>query len=238
MELVPARFEIQRLRLLYLKTILEQKESSMVQIFILGDWFYTCLNDLKLIRFDGSLEEIKLMTKTKFNKIVKERINENALQYLTGKQGSKGKQMRYTDIEMAAYLLPDNKLTIEQKRRIFEIRNGMIDIPSNFSHRNEIFYCFCGEREDMQHVYHCKTLNKDKSETENYSKIYSGNISQQISICTRFEENLKQREKLMNNDENNDEQTKGKQIQKKRKKSNLPCDPIVDPLYCKRFSNG
>ena len=107
------------------------------------------------------------MTKAKFNRIVKERISENALQYLTGKQGSKGKQMRYTDIEMAAYLLPDNKLTIEQKRRIFEIRNGMIDIPSNFSHRNEIFYCFCCEREDMQHVYHCKTLNKDKSETEN-----------------------------------------------------------------------
>ena len=80
-----------------------------------GDWFSTCLNDLKLIRFDGSLEEIKLMTKTKFNKIVKERINENALQYLTGKQGSKGKQMRYTDTEMAAYLLPDNILTIEEK---------------------------------------------------------------------------------------------------------------------------
>ena len=90
----------------------------------------------------------------------------------------------------------------------------------------------------MQHVYYCKTMNKDKSETENYSKIYNGNISQQISVYTRFEENLKQREKLMNNDENNDEQTKGKQIQKKRKKSNLPCDPIVDPLYCKRFSNG
>ena len=87
-------------------------------------------------------------------------------------------------------------------------------------------------------VYGCKTLNKDKSETENYSKIYNGNISQQISVYTRFEENLKQREKLMNNDENKIEKTKGKQIQKKRKKPNFPCDPIVDPLYCKRFSNG
>ena len=94
-----------------------------------------------------------------------------------------------------------------------------------------------GEREDMQHVYNCKTLNKDKSETENYNKIYEGNISQQISVYTRFEENLKQTEKLMKNNENNDEKTKGKQIQKKRKKSNLPCDLIVDPLYCKRFSN-
>ena len=140
--LVPARFEVQRLRLLYLKNILEQNESSMTYKFLFlqiksptrGDWFSTCQNDLKLLRFEGSLEEIKLMTKTKFNRILKERINENALRYLTGKQGTKGKQIRYSDIEMAEYLLPSNDaLTVENKQKLFSIRNRMIDNPLKFS---------------------------------------------------------------------------------------------------------
>ena len=242
--LVPARFEVQRLRLLYLKNILEQNESSMTYKFLFlqiksptrGDWFSTCQNDLKLLRFEGSLEEIKLMTKTKFNRILKERINENALRYLTGKQGTKGKQIRYSDIEMAEYLMPGNKLSIEQKRRIFEIRNGMVDIPSNFSHGNKSFYCFCGEREDTEHIYICKSLNKNKSESINFGMLYNGCISEQICIYKRFEENFKQREELMNKNENQTKQTK--ETQKKRKKPNPPCDPIVDPLYCKRFSYG
>ena len=43
----------------------------------------------------------------------------------------KGKEIQYKKIEMAEYLQPMNKeLTIENKRRIFEIRNMMVDIPS------------------------------------------------------------------------------------------------------------
>ena len=41
-------------------------------------------------------------------------------------------------IKMAEYLQSMNKeLTIENRRRIFEIRNMMVDIPSNFSSEEE-----------------------------------------------------------------------------------------------------
>ena len=80
-----------------------------------------------------------------------------------------------------------------------------------------IFHCFCGEREDMKHVYYCKKINKHKRETEKYSMIYNENISQQISVYKIFEVNYKQREKLI-------------QIQKKRKKTNPPCYPIVSAI--------
>ena len=43
-------------------------------------------------------------------------------------------------------------------------------------------HCFCGEREDMKHVYYCKKFNKHKRETEKYSMIYDGNISQHVSV--------------------------------------------------------
>ena len=61
---------------------------------------------------------------------------------------------------MADYLLPDNNLSIEDKRKLFEIRNGMTQIPSNFSSRDNVFYCVCSDRESMPHFYHCEKINK------------------------------------------------------------------------------
>ena len=41
------------------------------------------------------------MAEGKFNRILKERISENALKYLTGKQVKKGKEITYNKTEMA-----------------------------------------------------------------------------------------------------------------------------------------
>ena len=57
------------------------------------------------------------MAKNKFKNILKPRIKENAFTYLTGKQGTKEKDMTYSAIEMSEYLHPSNsKLSINQKR--------------------------------------------------------------------------------------------------------------------------
>ena len=88
------------------------------------------------LKITETFEEIKLMTKRKFNRILKERISKNALQYLTEKQGKKGGNIAYVRIEMAEYLLPDSKLSTEQKRQLFAIRNMMVDLPDNFSSGN------------------------------------------------------------------------------------------------------
>jgi hypothetical protein len=98
----PARFEIQKMRILYLKYILEQPDDSQLKKFLnlqfekptRGDWASTCLKDLRELNISLSLEEIQQMTKYRFSNILKERIHENALKYLTGKQGKKGKETR------------------------------------------------------------------------------------------------------------------------------------------------
>ena len=143
------------------------------------------------------------------------------MKYLTEKQGKKGKDIAYSRIEMAEYLLPDSKLSTEQKRRLFSIRNMMIDIPDNFSSGDIETFCYCGEREVMSHIYYCKILNEDNSELISYHKIYDGNITEQMKIYRRFEENFKEREKFLNEERNQP-----------------PCDLFVDPLHCKKFSNG
>ena len=69
-----------------------------------------------------------MMTKGRFNRILKERIHENALKYLTGKQRKKGNNITYIKSEMAEYLLPDDNISITQKRRLFAIRSNVTHI--------------------------------------------------------------------------------------------------------------
>ena len=74
---VPARFEIQKMRLLYLKYILNQDEDSLLQKFFLlqlkkrskGDWAWTCIQDLKELNISESLDEIKQMTLYRLTKL-------------------------------------------------------------------------------------------------------------------------------------------------------------------------
>ena len=71
--------------------------------------------------------------KAKFNNVIKISIRACALEYLLGKQGSKGHDIIYSEIKMAEYLLPnDANQTISQKQDIFEVRNRMLPIRHNF----------------------------------------------------------------------------------------------------------
>ena len=58
-----------------------------------GDWAFTCVHDLKELKITLSFGEIQQMKKREFTGILKVRIKENALVYLTGKQGKKGKKL-------------------------------------------------------------------------------------------------------------------------------------------------
>ena len=76
---IPARFEIQKMRLLFLQYILQQDEESLLKRFFLlqlelptkGDWASTCLKDLKELKIDLSLEDIKKISENKFRKLLK-----------------------------------------------------------------------------------------------------------------------------------------------------------------------
>ena len=104
---IPARFEIQKIRLLFLQYILQETSESRIQKFFLlqlkeptrGDWASSCLKDLKDLEIKISLEEIKILTKTKFAKLLKEAIWPKALAYLVKKQGKKGQEIIYSELK-------------------------------------------------------------------------------------------------------------------------------------------
>jgi hypothetical protein len=91
--------DIIRIRLLYLKEILIQEEDSMIFRMLQiqfkqpkrGDWASTCLKNLNELGIEMSLEEIKIMKKSKFKSILDEKLSVVAFNYLKRKQGSKGK---------------------------------------------------------------------------------------------------------------------------------------------------
>ena len=54
-----------------------------------GDWASTCLNNIKLFKFDLLFEKIRQITKQKYIVLLKEQISMVALKYLLEKQGKK-----------------------------------------------------------------------------------------------------------------------------------------------------
>ena len=95
----PARFEIKRLRLLFLKYILNQNvDSTIYQFFqsqrrsnLKGDWVTMCKDDPAELKIKMTFEEVKNMKLTKFKAILKEQIISSAFLYLKANIQSKAK---------------------------------------------------------------------------------------------------------------------------------------------------
>ena len=121
-------------------------------------------------------------------KLIQNKCKGKALEYLLRKRGSKGK-----DIQTAEYLLPNNELNIDDQRKLFAIRNRMIDIPSNFisKERNDI-RCICTKIEEMKHIYECQYLNEKKPEVQ-YEAIFNGTIFEQKKVLKRFKISIQNR---------------------------------------------
>ena len=201
----PARYEIKKLKLLFLKYILNQPENSTIYKFlqvqinnktIKGDFASTCLNDLRLLRVNLSLEEIKIMKINQFKNILKSQIEKESFQYLLEKRKSKGSEVQYDSLQMSEYLLPNNYLNIDDQKLIFSLRNKMLMLYNDSYHKTEL--CICLKQEDYKHIYECQHLNKTHIVIE-YDKIYNGSVKEQKVIVNRMRENLRIR-KIMKDD--------------------------------------
>ena len=208
----PARFAIMKSRLLFLKYILDENDESLINKFVKlqlqqptrGDWLSTCIENITFLNVKADLDDIRRMKKNQFKSLINEKIRISAFKYLLDKRGSKGKEIKYTDIEMSEYLCPnDNSLTIEEKQNMFSVRNRMSNIPSNFYLKtsDNIEIC-CGEIEDMEHVYKCKKLNENGNIVPEYCQLYNGNLSTQIEIYRRFQKNYLKRMDIKNTEGN------------------------------------
>ena len=129
---IPARFQIFKSRLLFLKYILEQDPKSLIYKFLSlqfeypsrGDWASSCLQDIKFLEIEKTIQEIREMNRKKFISFLNEAIKKKAFEYLLNLRGKKGQEIHYSELKMADYLVPsDQGLSITDKRYMFAIRN-------------------------------------------------------------------------------------------------------------------
>ena len=131
---VPARFAVMKIRLMFLKYILDEEDRSMISRVLQlqvkqptkGDWASSCLADLKLIKLTETFQDIKLMKKNKFEKIISTKIDIAALEFLTSRQKRKGSEMFYSEIIMSEYLMPQTELKISEKEIYLLYKSGLL----------------------------------------------------------------------------------------------------------------
>ena len=149
------------------------------------------MSNLEELDISISLEEIKNLSKYKFKNILSEKIEIAAFRYLVKRRGFKGSNIEDKSLKMAEYLSPlSTGISIEDRRKLFVIRNNMIDIPSNMKSRNENVKCLCGEKESQKHILECKLLN-DVDPSVEYEKVFNGNLREQIEVMRIIDENMK-----------------------------------------------
>ena len=207
----PARFEIFKMRILFLKYILNENPDSLIHRFYKlqlenpkrGDWASACLENMKYLEIDMSPKDIQTMSENRLKSILKKSINKKALEYLTDKQGSKGGEIKYSCLKMADYLMPNEEgLSISDQRDIFSVRNRMTPIPANFSSKKTEHICVCGETEDMKHIYVCQYWNTT-DENVDYDLIFTDNMKQLKKVYNRFVQSYKNRENYITEKEEN-----------------------------------
>ena len=99
------------------------------------DWVTTVLQDLQLLGMnDLSIEEIRIMKKTVWMNMIKQKINLNTFETLNNVKKShlKVKHIEYTEMNMRKYLQPNNiRMRKEDAQLIFKLRCILTQIKVN-----------------------------------------------------------------------------------------------------------
>ena len=136
------------------------------------------------------------MKKSKFETLIKNRIEEKTLNKLNTEKTkhSKVKNLEYNNLSLQKYLKPNSvRIKPEEGKKIFELRSRMTRVKCNYKNEYEELLCrACNlEEETQKHVFECKNLNEERELKCNYEKIENGSLEEKLLIVKKFEENLK-----------------------------------------------
>ena len=123
--------------------------------------------------------------------IVKLKCTETAYEYLVNKQinGSKGREIHYSCMSMADYLLPQAGICLEDQYELFSIRCRTNTMGAN---RGIVEMCFtqCGEILNNCHIYKCKILNENEQDYD-IDKVLNDCIEEKKKQLKKWRENMK-----------------------------------------------
>ena len=199
----PFRHIILGRRLMYYWCILQKNETELVRAVFNaqrdfptdGSWISEVQSDLESCNIRYSEDEIRKMSKMKFKKIVKEKIQLKVMSYLVTLQN---KHIKSENLHIKANMqeyLSSEELSLSQKKLLFLLRCKMLKIRANFSsfYNNKISCSLCenlDSEETEEHLLCCPfLLNEEKVKNEirtvKYSDVFSG-VAQQSKVVNVF----------------------------------------------------
>ena len=120
---------------------------------------------------------------------------------------SKGNDLKYEELKTQSYLLPGNNLSINDMRRILQIRIRDIPVRRNFPNAHKSQNCLfkgCTEEETQAHLFNSSCWTKERNITASnsvkYEDIFKDDISKQFEVMSIISEKLSIREKVLRND--------------------------------------
>ena len=169
---IPLRFVIQKKRLMFWWDIMHKDENELLFKFysaqklrpVKNDYVLQIKKDLGDIQWEISENEVKQMSKTKFKKIMENKVNGSARKYLENMKKSKTNHLKVVEKSAAAKYLFSKKLNLEEIRTLFWMRSRTISVKDNqkssFKDNMWCRTCFLFS-ETQEHILQCSVL-RDK----------------------------------------------------------------------------
>ena len=177
--IMPIKFIVKTRRLLYYWHILQRKKDELITRFYSaqkyspsdGDWVYQIEKDKADIKLELSEAEIQSMSKYQFKKMVKQKIENLAIQNLESRKKQKSNKLNIKTFKPQDYIIYKN-LSKAEVQTLYKIRNSMVDVKENFKSNYENMLCrLCFIfSENQQHLLDCSIIReklKDVIEFEN-----------------------------------------------------------------------
>ena len=204
--LIPINIIVKSRRVKFLHYLARLDEGEMLyKVFyaqwkypVKNDWTITVKQDLKDLKIDLSLDEIKRKTNWSFKKLVKVKTKEFALDYLLKlkERHSKMNSLEYQELKIQNYLKDEN-ISVKEAQNIFKYRTRVANFKENFKNNYNGLECpLCLVHPDTQaYCVQCPIIKENIEICGEYKDIFTEEISKEISQTlqkiTEFRENRK-----------------------------------------------
>ena len=192
--------------MLFLQYILKQdKESMMFRILkaieenpVKNDFVFTCKKYLEILKMNTTFEQLEKLSKIQLKKIIKERIQHEALVYLKIQQmkQEKIKNINYNQLKMQDYLAEGDRNILVSKI-IYRARGMTLDLKMQKKWKYEDILCEgCHENEETgEEVLRCEKLGSNVQQVD-YTWFYSELVTKKILVGKVLVQKLKKRKQL------------------------------------------
>ena len=187
---MPLRFTIISRRLMFYWTLLSKSENELVRKVydaqklapLKNDWVLQIKDDLESCNINLTEAEISKMKRNKFKCIVKEKVREQARNFLVKLKSTHSKSKSLNEnFKLQPYLKTD-KMSQEEKKLLFKFRTNTYDCKVNFRWNFSDTKCLvCTQEDTQEHLINCPMFDNLNLESFRYENIF-GKLEEQIKL--------------------------------------------------------